>query len=461
VTRVVRSMAVLVGVVTGLGAAAWALPAAAQTPGGSTTTTTSPTTTPTTTSPTAPKASGGNVSAQAACVASDNATYLAAIATASAGGCGATTQVITITASIVLTGTQGSYLNAGNAPLTIDGNGFTIDANGLSRILTSNASVTTVNNLTLTHGVDATTPTGGAIRVSTASGNVIINGCTFVQNTAVAFLGGAAGGGAISVGGGDVTVTNSTFTDNHTFFDGGAIRSHRPSSASSHIPVVTITGSTFQSNSAVLGDGGAIYSDGFVFATNSTITGNSVVVAGHGGGITAAGINLAYTDVVGNTAGTPGNGSDLGIRHLHASPSSVPGTVNTFGSVITADPSTAQICSFDFPPANGTSFGYNWMSDNSCFPGGSATPATTDAITTADPQLGPLANNGGPTLTELPAATSPLIDGIPLAACQTAPLATGITADQRGFARPSGLGCDIGAVEVQVPTVVVVPRFTG
>ena len=135
--------------------------------------------------------------------------------------------------------------------------------------------------------------------------------------------------------------------------------------------------------------------------------------------------------------------------------------VNTFASVVTADPSTAAICSFDFPPANGTSFGYNWMSDNSCFPGGSATPAATDVITTADPQLGPLANNGGPTLTELPASTSPLIDRIPLAACPTAPLATGITADQRGFARPSGLGCDIGPVEVQVPTMAVVPRFTG
>jgi predicted outer membrane repeat protein len=456
-------MAVLVGVVTGLGAAAWALPAAAQTPGGSTTTTTTTTTTgPTTTTTTAPKPSGGHVTTQAACAASDDVTYVAAIATASAGGCGATTQVITITASILLTGTQGNYQNGAGPgePLTIDGNGFTIDGAGLSRILTSNASVTTVNNLTLTHGVDMPTSTGGAIRTTRDSENVVINGCTFVQNDAVNSVGGG-GGGAISVGGGDVTVTNSTFTDNHTFFQGGAIRSHRLASASSHIPVVTITGSTFQSNSAIFLDGGAIFSDGDVFAVNSTITENSVVVGGHGGGITAAGINLAYTDVVGNTAGTPGNGSDLGIRHLHASPFSVPGSVNTFGSVVTADPSTAAICSFDFPPANGTSFGYNWMSDNSCFPGGSATPASTDVITTADPQLGAPANNGGPTLTELPASTSPLIDRVPLAACQTAPLATGITADQRGFVRPSGFGCDIGAVEVQVPTVVVVPRFTG
>ena len=80
-------------------------------------------------------------------------------------------------------------------------------------------------------------------------------------------------------------------------------------------------------------------------------------------------------------------------------------------------------------------------------------------------------------MTLLPAATSPLVDWIPNAACQTAPYSVGITADQRGFARPEQAGgaCDIGAVELQlapeppigppgppvVPPVVVNPRFTG
>lgn len=447
--RVVRLVAML-GLV---GLTAGALPAAAQTTGDSTTTTTA-TTVPTTSSTTAPAPPARRVTPQAVCLVSDAATYLAAIATASAGGCGATTQVVTITASIVLAGTQGLYNNAGNAPLDIEGNGFTIDAAGASRFLTSvTASLTTINNLTVEHGVDFPTSTGGAIRTNQG---MVINNSTFLQNFAF------GGGGAISVGSGDVTITNSTFTDNHTAADGGAIRSHRPGSASSHVPVVTITGSTFQSNSAVFGDGGAIFSDGTVVAVNSTIVGNSVPTFGHGGGITASGINLAYTDVFGNTANIPGNGSDLGIRHLHANPVSVPGTLQTFGSVITNDASAGPICSFDFPPANGTSFGQNWMSDNSCFPGGSATPASTDVIATTDPQLAQPANNGGPTLTALPALTSPLIDRIPLAACQTPPLATGIAVDQRGFVRPSGPGCDIGAVEVTAPPgVVVQPLFTG
>jgi hypothetical protein len=55
--------------------------------------------------------------------------------------------------------------------------------------------------------------------------------------------------------------------------------------------------------------------------------------------------------------------------------------------------------------------------------------------------LGPLLNNGGPTMTHLPESGSPLIDGGQCIAS--------ITTDQRGVARPQGTACDIGAVEVQ------------
>jgi hypothetical protein len=57
---------------------------------------------------------------------------------------------------------------------------------------------------------------------------------------------------------------------------------------------------------------------------------------------------------------------------------------------------------------------------------------------TADPLLGPLADNGGPTWTHLPQAGSPAIDG--------GGTCTGV--DQRGVTRPQGIACDIGAVEV-------------
>lgn len=59
----------------------------------------------------------------------------------------------------------------------------------------------------------------------------------------------------------------------------------------------------------------------------------------------------------------------------------------------------------------------------------------------ADPKLGPLADNGGPTLTMALLPGSPAID---------AGSAVGAPAtDQRGVARPQGPGVDIGAFELQ------------
>jgi hypothetical protein len=60
-----------------------------------------------------------------------------------------------------------------------------------------------------------------------------------------------------------------------------------------------------------------------------------------------------------------------------------------------------------------------------------------------DPQLGPLAANGGPTPTMAPALSSVVID-----AAQNCPPPT---TDQRGVARPQGAACDIGAVEQALP----------
>jgi hypothetical protein len=83
------------------------------------------------------------------------------------------------------------------------------------------------------------------------------------------------------------------------------------------------------------------------------------------------------------------------------------------------------------------SAGYNLDTGVSC-----AFAKPTD-LTAADPQLGPLAANGGPTPTRAPAGGSPAID-------HGGTRATGCPAtDQRGVSRPQGPACDIGAVEVR------------
>jgi hypothetical protein len=95
-----------------------------------------------------------------------------------------------------------------------------------------------------------------------------------------------------------------------------------------------------------------------------------------------------------------------------------------------------------FPVCNGpnyTSHGFNITSDTSCG------LTSTGDLQSADPLLGALAANGGSTSTQLPSATSPAIDRVPLG---TAGLCDGTVAtDQRGISRPQGTGCDTGSVE--------------
>ncbi len=76
---------------------------------------------------------------------------------------------------------------------------------------------------------------------------------------------------------------------------------------------------------------------------------------------------------------------------------------------------------------------------------GSCDVLATNHITVQDAMLGPLTDNGGPTLTHLPLVSSPVIDSGDNATC--------LQLDQRGETRPfdgDGNGsdvCDIGAIE--------------
>jgi hypothetical protein len=63
----------------------------------------------------------------------------------------------------------------------------------------------------------------------------------------------------------------------------------------------------------------------------------------------------------------------------------------------------------------------------------------------ADARLGPLQDNGGPTMTMEPGPGSAAIDAGDAAACAAAPVNS---LDQRGVVRPVGPQCDMGAVEV-------------
>ena len=163
----------------------------------------------------------------------------------------------------------------------------------------------------------------------------------------------------------------------------------------------TIVNSTFSGNTSTAWHGGGIFhTDGNLTVTNSTFTGN---VAPGG---TASGILVA-------TFGAPASAT-LTNNVLE-------GNGGAFACAIEGG-GAATI----------TSGGSNVISDGSCNPVGSDL-SFTDAL------LGPLADNGGPTLTHGLPAGSPAIDAADAGACPAV--------DQRGVSRPQGAGCDVGAFE--------------
>jgi predicted outer membrane repeat protein len=318
--------------------------------------------------------------------------------------------------------------------LTVNGNGHTLTlcTNAVGGVLAQNSTgALTFQNITVTGGT-ATTGFGGAIDSNAA---VTVTNSTFTHNNTAGIEGGAIAAVA-------VTVTNSTFTHNTAADGSGAIFA---------VGAVTVTNSTFTTNTVANGSGGAIGTGGALTVTNSTFTTNTATTGG-GAIFSGVAVTVAYSTLTGNVSA---NGSAVASDT----------TIMSFGSVFVKPAGTGNLC---FGTAS--SLGYNFANEtaNSC----GLTQTGDSSLDANNPLLGALANNGGPTQTQLPQdGPSPLIDAIPNTACQTAPLASGIMIDQRGLPRPDSASpnCDIGAVEVQPPApaptaptaLVVTPAFTG
>ncbi len=209
--------------------------------------------------------------------------------------------------------------------------------------------------------------------------------------------------------------------------------------------------------------GGVFILEGAVTMTNSTVSRNMArqgcsigylvggqCSPGEGGGIYVgflgnSSLSLVNTTVVENIACNTGS-CDSGAMGS--------GIGGDLGSAVTIISSVLDNVGEDCDPLLPlTSGGHNIDSDDSC-----GLTDSTDSPNT-DPMLGPLQDNGGPTLTHAPLPGSPAIDAIPLEDCLDAegmPLLT----DQRGVERPQGPRCDIGAVEyVPEPSSLVLGLF--
>ena len=202
------------------------------------------------------------------------------------------------------------------------------------------------------------------------------------------------------------------------------------------------------------GCGGGIYSGGNAKLTNTTITAN--VAGSHdaedegqtcgGGGIYAFHrLRLNQVTLSENFPGREGSGGIDSGRFQEVAASGDAVARNTL--IVTRDAFWPYAACGGLADG-GHNLSYTWPAP----PPGAGCPSTTDT----DPQLGRLADNGGPTGTmALTAGTEP-VDAVPASGADCA------EADQRGVTRPQGPACDIGAFElVPVPVNSAAPSISG
>src|SRR5216684_5029599 len=327
--------------------------------------------------------------------------------------CGAGPQTIPITFTMSIGPTNPKITIDGGDTITLDGTGIT---SGMLSIFGSATALpdVTFKHITFANGnINTGLVAGGAIQ---NFGKLTLDTVTFTKNQALG-SGGAifqepctgcldpsliathslfqnnsgGSGAAISMEGGFASVADSTFSGN-TAPVAGAIEIF---SNSTFKVIMTIDRSTFTGNASTFG-GGAIAvenlnSGSSVTITNDTFTGNTASGAGGQGSalnLSAAPVTVTNCTIAGNTAAPSGGAVAFGGR------TPVTAVTNT----IIASNSGGN-CSFSgasiFGGGHNLQFG-----DSTCV-----------GMTVANPLLGPLANNGGPTQTMALGAGSPAIDG--------------------------------------------------
>jgi hypothetical protein len=236
---------------------------------------------------------------------------------------------------------------------------------------------------TITDGAGLTID-GGSADITLSGNNVVrvfevASGAELTLNNLTVANGRAdnAGGGILNLG--TLEVNNSTISGNRAGTFSGGIH---------NVGTLEVNSSTISGNSAGTDNGGiGNASAGTLTVNNSTISGNS---ANNNGG----GIGNGSTATLNNTIVANNEGG------------------NCAGLPVTDDGGNLEW------PGNDCGFALS-----------------------ADPLLGPLADNGGPTQTHALQPDSPAID----AAVECPPPAT----DQRGVSRPQGDACDIGSFELE------------
>jgi CSLREA domain-containing protein len=341
------------------------------------------------------------------------------------------------TYTLSLTGVSSSQ--TGDLDIT-DANGVTIqsdsttsaiiDADDIDRILdvALGAGNVTLNYITVTDGTPTSGVTGGGINFG-SSATLTLNNSMVSNNTASSTT--SCGGGLYNNTAATVNIVDSTFENNvcaEAGADGAGIFKGTGG-------VMNISGSTFSGNNTNEHGGAMHIAAGTVNITNSTFYNNS---GARGGAVQAGGattVTIEFSTFSNNVA-NPALTNSGGAVQVTA------GSVFVNRSILAN--STGKDCD---QSGTGTVSVTDSLIENNM--------DCTGTITTGDPGLGALANNGGPTQTMAIDATSPAYNG--------ADSCASVTTDQRGIARPQGAACDLGAFELEdasgpAPTIVSITR---
>ena len=419
------------------------------------------------------------------------------------------TSPITLTSAELLINKNLTITDPGSSSLTVKRS--TADGTPDFRILNINGGVTVgISGLTLSNGrISGSFPGnyGGAIwnnHSTLTISDSIISGNHAVQVVPAGFAGAIFNDGA-NGGSATLTILNSQITGNSATGNGGGIFNWGSFGSVS----LTITNSTISNNSAQSGGGGILSSgqsgNALVQIIRSAITGNT---AQTGGGINNEGtqngnavLTIANSTISANGATAIGGGIvNQGTTNTTGAPVTIinatitnnrvdiddtsPGFTNGGAMFIFTGPVTVHnsIIARNFLGSTGTTADdifNNGLAAGSSFnligtggAGGLVNGVNNNLVGVADPLLGPLANNSGPTQTHrllagsqaIEAGTNCVVDN----SCSPA-LGFSLTTDQRGtgFIRAADSAdagttqtVDIGAFEARASVEDITDKST-
>ena len=251
----------------------------------------------------------------------------------------------------------------------------------------------------------------------------VYSGSLTMRRSVVSNNRGMNGGGVTVREGTDTYIADSTIANNNATASGGGLWTSRNNDYPFYSGgAVTITNSTISGNFASQGVGGILDT-----STNpeesldilySTVTNNQSFIGGDGGGgivaIYSSRLRLYGSIIAENSSINPANNHDLFV----GSGSTIDLAFSLVGDATGAGLTEAPVGA---PDSNGNLIG-------------------GPIFGAIDPDLAPLADNGGPTLTHALFGFSPAIDGV-------TDLGSAPATDQRGRPRSRGAGIDMGAFE--------------